>query len=496
VAPTAKGMIAAGHPLTAEAGARVLREGGNAVDAAVAAVLMSWVSEPLLTGPGAGGYLLVAGAGEQATLLDFFVEAPGRGADPADRADLLPAEVSFGEAVQVFNVGPAACGTPGLPAGLAAAIERWGSLPAHELAAPAAALARRGVELNAEQAYIFEILEPILVTTPQARAVFAPGGRALRAGDTFRDPVLADTIDRFGAEGAEPFYRGDIAAAIVDWLGERGGQLTRADLEAYAAIPREPVRATYRGQTVITNPPPSAGGTLLALAMARLDAAAAGPPLITDIVAVMDDVQAQRTPQFVAGLAEPGFADRFLAARLGSTTHISVVDGDGRACSVTCTNGEGAGVVVPGTGVHLNNIMGEQDLNPYGYFHYPPGRRMPSMMAPTAVLDARGEVELVLGSAGSNRIRSAILQVIVGVVDHGMRAHEAVFAPRVHFEDGLVYVEPGVPRDELRAAGRELVTFRARNLFFGGVQAVERDPVSRALSGAGDPRRGGVAVAA
>jgi gamma-glutamyltranspeptidase / glutathione hydrolase len=352
------------------------------------------------------------------------------------------------------------------------------------------------VELNAEQAYIFEILEPILLTTREARAVFAPDGRALRVGEAFRDPVLADTIDRFGAEGAEPFYRGDIAAAIVDWLGGRGGQLTRADLEAYAAIPREPVRATYRGRTVITNPPPSAGGTLLALAMARLDAAATGPPPITDIVAVMDDVQAQRTPQFVAGLAEPGFADRFLAARLGSTTHISVVDGDGRACSVTCTNGEGAGIVVPGTGVHVNNIMGEQDLNPYGYFHYPPGRRMPSMMAPTAVLDAGGEVELVLGSAGSNRIRSAILQVIVGVVDHGMRAHEAVFAPRVHFEDGLVYAEPGVPRDELRAAGRELVSFRARNLFFGGVQAVERDPVSRALSGAGDPRRGGVAVAA
>jgi gamma-glutamyltranspeptidase/glutathione hydrolase len=396
----------------------------------------------------------------------------------------------------VFNVGPAACGTPGSPAGLAAALERWGSVPADALAGPAAALARRGVELNAAQAYIFEILEPILLTTPEARAVFAPAGRALRAGESFRDPVLADTIERFGAEQAEPFYRGDIAAAIADWLGARGGQLTRADLEAYAAVPREPVRAAYRGRTVLTNPPPSAGGTLLALAMARLDAASAGPPAITEIVSVMDDVQGQRTPDFVAGLAEPGFADRFLAARLGSTTHISVVDGDGRACSVTCTNGEGAGLVVPGTGIHVNNVMGEQDLNPYGYFHYPPGRRMPSMMAPTVVLDADGEVELVLGSAGSNRIRSAILQVIVGVVDHGMRAQEAVLAPRVHFEDGLVYAEPGVPREELRAAGRELVAFRSRNLFFGGVQAVERDPATRALSGAGDPRRGGVAVAA
>ena len=488
-------MVAAGHPLTAEAGARVLREGGNAVDAAVGAVLASWVAEPLLTGPGAGGYLLVAGAGEEPTLLDFFVEAPGRDADPSQRADLLPAEVSFGDAAQVFNVGPASCGTYGSPAGLAAALERWGTVPASELAAPAAALAREGVVLNAEQAYIFEILEPILTTTAEASAVFAPRGRARREGEVFCDPELADTIERFGAEGAEPFYRGDIGAAIVAWLEARGGQLTRADLEAYEAIPREPVRATYRRRDVLTNPPPAAGGTLLALAMARLDAISPGPPSITDIVDVMEEVQGQRTPDFLEGLADPGFADRFLASRLGSTTHISIVDGEGRACSVTCTNGEGAGVVVPGTGVHVNNIMGEQDLSPLGFFHYPPGRRMPSMMSPTAVVDPDGEVEIVLGIAGSNRIRSAILQVIVGAVDHGMRAKEAVLAPRVHFEDGVVYAEPGEGREALRAAGRSIVGFRALNLFFGGVQAVERDPATGELSGAGDPRRGGVAVA-
>jgi gamma-glutamyltranspeptidase/glutathione hydrolase len=496
VSASPTGMVAAGHPVSAEAGARVLREGGNAVDAAVAAVLASWVAEPLLTGPGAGGYLLVAGAGEEPTLLDFFVEAPGRGADPAERADLLPAEVSFGDVVQVFNVGPASCGTYGSPAGLAAALERWGTIPAADLAAPAAALAREGVVLNAEQAYIFEILEPILLTTLEVRAEFAPHGRALREGERFRAPELGDALERFGAEGAEPFYRGDIAAAVVEWLGARGGQLTFADLDAYEAVPREPARATYRGRDVLTNPPPSAGGILIALALARLDALGSGPPALTDIVDVMEAVQAQRTPEFVAGLAEPGFADRFLASRLGSTTHLSVIDAEGRACSVTCTNGEGSGVVVPGTGVHVNNIMGEQDLNPLGFFRYPPGRRMPSMMAPTAVVDADGQVELVLGSAGSNRIRSAILQVVVGAVDHGLRAGEAVLAPRVHFEDGLVYAEPGPGRDELRAAGRDIVAFRDRNLFFGGVQAVERDPRTGELSGAGDPRRGGVAVAA
>jgi gamma-glutamyltranspeptidase / glutathione hydrolase len=489
------GMVAAGHPLTAEVGARVLREGGNAVDAAVAAVLASWTAEPLLTGPGAGGYMLVAGAGEEPTLLDFFIEAPGRGADPARRADLVPAEVSFGEAVQVFNCGAASCGAYGNPSGLAEALDRWGSADRAALAAPAAALAREGVPLNAAQAYIFEILEPILLTTPESRAVFAPDGRALREGDVFQSDELAETIERFGADGAAPFYDGDLAAAVVTWLDARGGQLTQADLEAYEPAARDPVRAIYRSRQVLTNPPPSAGGTLLALAMARLDERSDGGPSPVDVVAVMEEVQGLRTPAFVAGLTEQGFAERFLAARLGSTTHVSVVDGDGRACSVTCTNGEGSGLVVPGTGIHVNNVMGEQDLNPLGFFAFEPGRRMPSMMAPTVVLGPGGEVELVLGSAGSNRIRSAILQVIVGVVDHGLRAQDAVLAPRVHFEDGLVYAEPGTDTEALRACGRRIVAFRDRNLFFGGVQAVQRDRASGTLSGAGDPRRGGAAVA-
>jgi gamma-glutamyltranspeptidase/glutathione hydrolase len=171
------------------------------------------------------------------------------------------------------------------------------------------------------------------------------------------------------------------------------------------------------------------------------------------------------------------------------------MDGEGRAASVSCTNGEGSGVVVPGTGVHVNNIMGEEDLSPTGFHRAAPGTRMPSMMAPTVVL-RDGEVELVVGSAGSNRIRSAILQTIVGVVDHGLAARDAVEAPRVHPEDGVLYAEPGVPVAELDGSGLEVVRFRDRNLFFGGVQAVERDAATGALTGAGDPRRGGVAVEA
>ena len=235
---------------------------------------------------------------------------------------------------------------------------------------------------------------------------------------------------------------------------------------------------------------------LIALALALLDAETEGVPSTGEIVSVMERVQAERTPAFTAGLAEPGFAARFLASRLGSTTHISVLDADGMACAVTCTNGEGSGVVVPGTGIHVNNIMGEADLSPSGFHTHPAGRRMPSMMAPTVVLGAEGDVRLALGSAGSNRIRSAILQTIVGVVDHGRSAAGAVDAPRVHFEDGTVFTEPGIDEARLRASGRTITSFRSRNLFFGGVQAVQRDPASGALTGAGDPRRGGAVAQA
>jgi gamma-glutamyltranspeptidase/glutathione hydrolase len=178
--------------------------------------------------------------------------------------------------------------------------------------------------------------------------------------------------------------------------------------------------------------------------------------------------------------------------RLGSTTHISALDRDGWACSVTCSNGSASGVVVPGTGVHLNNMLGEQDLNPLGFHHHPAGRRMPSMMSPTIVL-REGAAQLAVGSAGSNRIRSAVLQTIIRSIDDGLEAQEAIDAPRVHFEDDMVYSEPGIDVAALESAGRSVSPFRARNLFFGGAQAAAVDPGGR-FSGGGDPRRGGAAI--
>jgi gamma-glutamyltranspeptidase/glutathione hydrolase len=496
---TERGVVAAGHPLTADAGARILREGGNAVDAAVGAMLTSFAAEQLLTGLGAGGYMLVAGAGEQPTLLDFFVEAPTSRQAPGPQSaaedvpppvELRAVDVSFGDAAQVFHIGPASCGVYGTPAGVCEAMRRWGSMPLAELAAPAARLARDGVELNEGQAYIAKILADLLTSTPECAALWAPDGHVLKQGELLRNRELGETLQRLGEEGAAPFYRGDIAATVCDWLRAHGGTLRAENLAGYRAVERAPARVRYRDREVLTNPPPSAGGTLLAYALALLDRGPAPPPL-SGVVEAMAAAQVQRTPEFVEGLSEERFLERFLARNLGSTTHISVLDAHGRACSVTASNGEGSGVVVPGTGIHLNNVMGEQDLNPLGFHRHPAGRRMPSMMAPT-IVTCDGEVELVLGSAGSNRIRSALLQTIVGVVDRGLGARAAVHAPRVHFEDGLLYAEPGIDLNELSAT--EVVEFHDLNLFFGGVQAVLRR--GDTIDGAGDPRRGGVAVRA
>jgi gamma-glutamyltranspeptidase / glutathione hydrolase len=494
---TKRGVVAAGHPESAAAGAAVLRAGGNAVDAAVAAVLTSFVAEPLLTGLGSGGYLLVVPPGGEAVLLDFFVETPGRGQNPADRAPLRAVTVDFGDTTQVFHVGAASCGTYGTPAGLAAAVAGFGRAPLSELVVPAVRLARAGVRVTSMQAYLYALLAEINALTPDGRARYLLDGRPPRTGDLVTDPELAEALERFGAEGAAPFYTGDLAAAVVDEVRAQGGLLGAADLAAYEVLRRDPVHVPYRDVVVCTNPPPSAGGVLVGRALTELDHHAPGPPDVVALLAAMAAAESERTPEFAAGLNGAELDDRECAAanRLGSTTHVSVLDADGWACAVTTSNGEGSGVVVPGTGVHVNNVLGEEDLSPLGFHTQPPGCRLPSMMAPTVVLHD-GAARLVVGSAGSNRIRSALLQVIVNVVDRGLAAQDAVDAPRVHYTPDGVFAEPGLPADGLATAGLPVTLFRETNLYFGGCQAVAGDPVTGVLTGGADPRRGGAVAEA
>jgi gamma-glutamyltranspeptidase/glutathione hydrolase len=523
-----RGVVAAGHPLTAEAGAQVLREGGNAFDAAVCAVTASLAVESMLTGLGAGGFLLAHTADGEDHLLDFFVEVGGRGLDPAARGELVAVEVLFDETPQVFNIGPASCGVPGVPAGLAEVAERFCTMPLSELVKPGIRHAREGVRVSSMQAYMYRVLEPVLTEYEETRVLYAPGGRLLREGETFRFPDLADALERLGAEGPGWIYGGPDCERICDWVCERGGALHPDDFAAYRVIERRPVEAAYRGRSVLTNAPPSSGGILIAYALDLLEHS--GDPLPLDdpdglslLAEVMDETQRVRSGDFHDRLHEDGFAERFLSGphldearerivrrikahgryhapergdTLGSTTHIAVLDGDGNAASVTCSNGTGSGVLPPASGLHLNNMLGEEDLNPLGFHRQPPGMRVTSMMAPTVVL-RDGEIELALGSAGSNRLRSAIMQVIRYVADYGFGVRDAVRHGRMHYEGGVLHVEDGFDEStlrELERRGYRLLRWKGVNLFFGGAQAVYRDPETGALSGGGDPRRDGDSV--
>jgi gamma-glutamyltranspeptidase/glutathione hydrolase len=485
----------------------VLRAGGNAVDAAVAAVLMSWVCEPSLTGPGAGGFMLVHTPGGEDALLEFFVAAPGLGSD-REAGALTAFDVAFtDEAIQTFHAGPASCGVYGTLRGVADAVARYGTLSLADLAEWPAQVAREGLEISPIQGYLIEILSPILLSTTEGSEMFAPGGQLLQTGGTIRQPELGDLLERLGREGPAFAYDGDVAAAVSDWVLERGGLITRADLASYAVIDREPARARYHGRAILTNPPPSSGGLLIAYSLDLLERVDR-PGDLRALVEVMDETNKARTDDFTTALHTEGYLERFLAkdalesvagqveSRLGSTTHISAMDADGGCVSVTCSNGSSSGVIVPGTGIHLNNMLGEEDLNPLGPHRHDRGARVPSMMAPTVVLHA-DRPEIALGSAGSNRIRSAILQTILNIVDFNLKAEKAVDLPRLHLERGIVEAEPGVdPRalESLERSGWTVQRWQERNLYFGGVQAVARDPETGELSGGGDPRRGGAAV--
>jgi gamma-glutamyltranspeptidase/glutathione hydrolase len=494
-----RGAVAGGHPLTAEAGARVLEAGGNAVDAAVGAALVSWVVESPLTGAGAGGFMLVHRASDRSTrVFDFFVAFPGVGLDAAAAHKMEAVDVDFsGGSTQVFHIGAASVAVPGAALGLEQAHRAFGRLPWHELFGQAIELARGGVELTPAQAYLHELLDMILRYTPESRAVYDRDGKALAVGDVLVQEDLAGTLALLAERGAEELYRGELADALVRHLDSLGGRVTRHDLAQYRVIRRRPVRTDFRGHEFLSNPPPSAGGILIAYGLRLLPEAGpvGGAEAIDALARVMREQATARLAQGFDGSLHRGGVAKLLEERAAvvnrGTTHISVVDGAGNAVALTASTGSGSGVVVPGTGIHLNNMIGEFDLAKAPR----PGARLSSGMSPSIVL-RDGRPRLVVGSAGSLRLRGAVMQVVVNVVGHGLAVRDAIERPRVHLEGEHLHCEGGhepAELDRLEAMGWDVVRWRRQNLYFGGAAAVERLE-DGSLAAAGDPRRGGAGV--
>jgi len=449
--------VAAGHPATAAAGAKILREGGTAADAAVAASLASCVAETVMTGLLGGGHAIYWDASAHvARNLDCFVAVPsGAG------AELLDLEVQFGEQVVHYAVGPASCGVPGLAAGLGLLWREHGRLPWARLCEPALSLARSGVDLPPAHAACLAMLEPVMTMDEGAR-IYAPDGRLLGAGDRLEQPGLVRALELLADEGAESIYSGSIAKALLAVLRERGGAVTADDLTRYEARWAEPVGVQYCETQVLCR---------------------AG---LTGVPETLG-----RTPR-LAGLSEAERVLALLDALSGPvleshTTNLVAVDAEGDACVLTSSLGLGSGDFVPGLDLHLNSMLGEKDLL---VGELEPGERMESMMCP-ALAVADGEPVLAIGSAGGTRLRTALVGVLAGILDEGLEPQAAVDRARVHRAGDVVNAEPGA--DEVALAvlhdrGLHVRRYPGRHHYFGGVSLVSR------WGAAADPRRDGTAA--
>lgn len=491
-----------------------LAAGGNAFDAVLAALMAACVAEPVLASPGGGGFILALPAGQEPRLYDAFVHTP-RVRRPTAEACAREVVTDWGTAQQAFHIGVGCAATPGLVAGMFAVHRELARLPMPIIAAPAVQAARDGIAVSQFMAYLMGLVAPIYLEQPAARAIFGDPRASIpapvRAGGRLVNPVLGDMLEALAREGEDLFYRGDVAAAIVRQSREAGGHITADDLAAYRVQARAPLRLRYRDATLLTNPAPAAGGLMIAFALALL----AGHDLrsmgfqTAEHVALLARAQAETVrARAAAGPPREGVEAVWLGELLRAhaaaltgplrsrgTTHVSVIDAAGNAASATVSNGEGCGEIVPGTGMMLNNMLGEDDVNPPGPHAWPLDQRLASMMSPTAIVGDDGGL-LVCGSGGSKRIRTAVLQVVSNVLDFGLPLPEAVAAPRVHVEDDHVSFEAGMAP----AAAETLAGLFARttawpglNMFFGGVHTVQRDQSGR-LSGFGDPRRDGVCL--
>jgi gamma-glutamyltranspeptidase/glutathione hydrolase len=511
-----QGAIAAGHQKTAEAGQAIFAEGGNAFDAAVAAVLASFVTEPGLTSPAGGGFLLAQTPQNHPVLFDFFTQTPQQ-KRPTSEIEFYPITVNFGDTEQIFHIGMGSIAVPGNIAGLLKVHQTLGKLPLRVVAEPAIEYATQGIEVTPFQALSFRLLEPILTVHPESRQMFAPGEKLLQEGDRFHNPMLADTLTELVQEGARAFYEGEISHRLIKDSQEQGGHLTLADLLNYEVILRKPLQVQYRGYEFLTNPPPSSGGVLIAFALRLLESidltkiefgSTAHYQLL---VRLMHSTNAARQDRYNDKTHQANIEQEFLSLdylqsfhsflqpsvnKWGSTTHVSTIDIDGNAASVTTSNGEGSGYMVAGTGIMMNNMLGEADLNPTGFHQWLTNQRISSMMSPS-ILQKKGRMTIALGSGGSNRIRTAILQVLSNLIDFQLPLSEAVYRPRVHWEEGVLNIEPPYEPEAVHHPDLQKLTqcllWQQQSMFFGGVHGVMGEP-HNGLQGVGDPRRGGVAL--
>lgn len=526
--PSRDGMVSSAHPLASEAGAEMLRQGGNAVDAAVAAAFAIGVAEPFTSGIGGGGFMLVrmAGSGreDQSAFIDYREVAP-KGATPG-MYEVVEGQV----AGRANETGHRAVAVPGSVAGMAMALEMYGTMTLREVVEPAARLAEGGITVGPFLKEAMRRNLDRLRLYPRTARIYLKDGHPYEPGDILVNPDYARTLRLIGREGPRVFYEGEVARALVRDMQVHGGLIGFDDLAGYRPTVRQPVTGTYRGYEILSSPPPSSGGTHVLEILNMLegyDVRGLGSGS-TQLLHLLAEAFKMAFADREAFMGDPAFVDIPLKGLLSkeyalrristvdpkkashpapghpqaheghSTTHLSTMDKWGNAVSLTQTveGFFGSAVVLAGYGFILNNEMHDLDPVPGRPNSIAPGKKPLSSMSPTIVLKG-GEPFLAVGSPGSKRIITAVTQVLVNVLDHGMGIQEAIDAPRIHAEDEVLHLEGGfdpVVRDELRSMGHLLDVRAPRDFFFGGAHGVMRDAATKEFLGGADPRREGRAI--
>ena len=511
----AHGMVASAHPLASQAGLEMLKAGGNAVDAAVAAAFAIGVVEPNATGLGGEGMMVVYLAGKKtAVAIDYRSAAP--------------ATASFPKGIP--STGHAAVAVPGTVAGLSLALQKYGTLPLDRVVAPAARLAEEGFTVSSTlAAIVVDNFETIAKNEP-LMAVACPSGLPIEAGGLLKNPDLALTLRKIGSGGADVFYRGALADAIAAEMAAHGGFITKEDLAAYKAIERQPVRGRYRQYDVVSAPPPVGGLSLVEiLQIMEHFNLPKEPPLSPRYVHLVAEAMKRGfadfnafigdpdfTPIPVQGLLSPSYSKKRAAeidpmritAKVAagepareeppSTTSLSVVDAQGNMVALTQTISDffGAKVLVAGTGVILNNEM--KNFSARGPNAMASGKRMRTAIAPTILL-RDGRPFATIGTPGGARIVSTMTLLVSNLVDFGMGIQQAIEAPRFYARDTdqELSVEARLPPatiEALTAMGYKVNSLGEYDLFFGGAQGIVIDRKTGRRIGGADPRRDGAVI--
>jgi gamma-glutamyltranspeptidase / glutathione hydrolase len=486
-----KGMVVAQEPLAADVGVTVLKSGGNAVDAAVAVGFALAVTHPFAGNIGGGGFMLIRLANGRTTFIDFREKAPGK----ATHNMYLGAG---GNVTPDSLVGWRAVGVPGTVRGLELALKKYGTKPWSEVLQPAIHLASSGFSISYSQMRSFHYAADLLSQFPDSKRIFLKDGTFYDWNENLRQPELARTLERIAQNGAREFYEGETARILASQMEKNGGLITMEDLREYQAVERKPLEGDYKGYHIITSPPPSSGGVGILQMLAMLDGTGyekskAGSATAYHYLAeVMRRFYADRNqylgdPDFVKDPITALLDSAYTKARRNSidpalatpsdqinpglpagvaegseTTHYSIADEQGNVVAVTYTlnAGYGSGVTVPGAGFLLNDEMDDFAAKPgspnlFGLVQgeansIAPSRRPLSSMVPTIVLKD-GKPFMVLGAPGGSRIITAVLQVMLNVIDFGMNIQDAIDLPRVHhqWKPDRLDIERGISPDTI-----------------------------------------------